>query len=153
MVNYKDYIFPSCLSESIVDMAIDFLKTRNLINLPPKDQFEGVGVYAIYYFGESGLYQQLGEKNHVSELENLTPIYVGKAVPQGWRTARNYDSNINALYRRLSEHSASISNANNLNLRDFKCRFIILTCGALGAKREVPGREIGDGRSAPSSLR
>ena len=127
MINYEDYVFPSCLSEGIVDMAIDFLKTRNLINLPSKAQFEGVGVYAIYYFGEGDLYQRLGEKNRVSELENLTPIYVGKAVPQGWRTARNYDANINALYRRLNEHSTSIGNANNLDLRDFKCRFIILT--------------------------
>jgi len=126
MVNYEEYVFPPCLSESIVNTAITFFKTRNLIDLPLKTQFEGVGVYAIYYFGENALYRRLGEKNRASKLENLTPIYAGKAVPQGWRAARNYDANINALYRRINEHSANISNADNLCLTDFKCRFIIL---------------------------
>lgn len=126
MINYEEYVFPSYLSEGIVDAAINFLKTRNLIDLPPGTQFLGVGVYAIYYFGESGLYQRLGEENRASEPEDLIPIYVGKAVPRGWRTARNYGQNASELYNRLNEHGRSIDNVNNLNLADFKCRFIIL---------------------------
>ena len=50
---------------------------------------------------------------------------MGKAVPRGWRQARLHDA-ANELYARLSDHANSINQADNLDIEDFRCRFIIL---------------------------
>jgi hypothetical protein len=44
--------------------------------------FLGSGVYALYYTGPSLLYAPLADANR---LAYDVPIYVGKAVPKGWR--------------------------------------------------------------------
>lgn len=82
----------------------------------------GTGVYALYYTGQSRLYTPLYEMNR---LEFSQPIYVGKAVPRGWRQGRLQEPT-NELYRRLCDHTNSIEQANNLDLSDFHCRFMIL---------------------------
>ena len=61
----------------------------------------------------------------MNRLEFSQPIYVGKAVPRGWRQGRLQEPT-NELYRRLCEHANSISQAGNLDLKDFHCRFMIL---------------------------
>jgi len=56
------------------------------------------------------------------------PIYVGKAVLPEWRQGRTTTKeNEPALYRRLKEHSRSISTANNLDLDDFYYRFMVFS--------------------------
>lgn len=66
-----------------------------------------------------------------AELNRLAydyPIYVGKAVPKGWRQARSSDSILSRsreLITRLREHSRSISLGAELSLDDFTCRFVI----------------------------
>lgn len=88
---------------------------------PPYDRFAGPGIYAIYYNGKSEIYQSIYDK------KKNTPIYVGKAVLPGWRQGRiKVDENNAALYRRLREHSYSISSAKNLSLDDFSCRFVVI---------------------------
>jgi len=62
-------------------------------------------------------------------MEFSLPIYVGKAVPQGWRQARNIENENTIsyeLFNRLREHSKSISQVMSLNVGDFHCRFMIL---------------------------
>jgi len=67
-----------------------------------------------------------------SKLSNLNqqdckyPIYVGKAVPPGWRTGRVGISETPDLYNRLREHSRSLQQAENLQNTEFQCRFMIL---------------------------
>ena len=57
----------------------------------------------------------------------LLPIYVGKAVPPGWRTARATNAaEASTLYGRLREHSRNIDQANNLDSSDFYTRFMVL---------------------------
>ncbi|MGE4130250.1 MAG: Eco29kI family restriction endonuclease [Bdellovibrionales bacterium] len=91
--------------------------------LPPSN-FEGAGIYAIYYVGDFTPYKALKEKNLK---ENYSaPIYVGKAVPAG---ARRGGLGLDAkpgkvLFNRLADHAASIEQAKNLKLRDFKCRYL-----------------------------
>ena len=51
--------------------------------LPPDEKFDGAGVYAIYYAGDSALYEPIAEKNQGEDPK--LPIYVGKAVPPGAR--------------------------------------------------------------------
>ena len=66
-----------------------------------------------------------------AELNRLAyshPIYVGKAVPKGWRQSRISDSaatQSKELHTRLKEHSRNISTGSDLSLQDFSCRFVI----------------------------
>ena len=56
------------------------------------------------------------------------PVYVGKAVPPGARKGalRQRSTSGHALANRLNQHAASINQANNLNLRDFSCRYLVV---------------------------
>lgn len=100
------------IGESIVKAMLDRPKEE----LPPK-QFIGAGVYAIYYEGKNLLYKNVS-------LER--PIYVGKAVPLGARKGNVGigEDQGQALYSRLRQHADSISAATNLDLCDFKCRYL-----------------------------
>lgn len=66
-----------------------------------------------------------------AELNRLSysyPIYVGKAVPKGWRQARVSDNQLDQskeLFNRLREHSRNIAAPQGLELQDFSCRFVI----------------------------
>jgi hypothetical protein len=82
-------------------------------------------VYALYYTGSNPLYKRYAELNRLSY---GYPIYVGKAVPKGWRQARSSDNALNQsreLIVRLREHGRSITLGAELSLEDFMCRFVI----------------------------
>jgi hypothetical protein len=50
---------------------------------------------------------------------------VGKAVPKGARKGGNLDAVAGrALFDRLAEHGESIRSASNLNIADFRCRYL-----------------------------
>lgn len=94
--------------------------------LPPETPFTGAGVYAIYYEGRFGLYEEAVKRNR--KAKHGWPIYVGKAVPAG---ARKGGYGLGAdpgqvLYKRLDEHASSIEQAENLDLSDFRCRFLVV---------------------------
>lgn len=120
------HIYNSVAFEEIIKDTIRFFNGTPVLNLPPDERFHGTGVYAIYYIGKNDLYRYISEKNR---FEFSLPIYIGKAVPKGWRQARTEDQNNKKTYElngRLKEHSRSISQVHNLNLQDIRCRFIIL---------------------------
>lgn len=111
----------SNLGESVADAAMN----SPVQHLPP-EPFIGAGVYMLYYVGDNPLYKRLAERNKGGKF--LNPIYVGKAVPAGARKggfALEVDHGT-ALLKRLTEHSESISAANNLELQDFYCRFLVV---------------------------
>lgn len=111
--------------ESAVCEAIDFLNSTPEHPLPPGTGFTGSGVYALYYQGNFPLYRFLAEENNRTCMQ---PIYVGKAVPSGWRTARrSILEEGRTLYQRLREHARSIQQVSNLSVEDFRVRFMILT--------------------------
>lgn len=83
----------------------------------------GGGVYALYYLGDYELYAPFSNLNKPAIQH---PIYVGKAVPPGWRTGRTSSSVTPDLYRRLREHARSLTQAANLDINEFQYRFIIL---------------------------
>ena len=116
------HVFQSEAFAEIIKDTIRFFNGTPVHKLPPPENFIGVGVYALYYIGKSPFYQHLYELNRLSFTQ---PIYVGKAVPRGWRQARLQESS-NELYARLCEHQHSISQAYNLSINDFHCRFMIL---------------------------
>lgn len=109
----------------LVKDAVRFFNGTPVQTLPPSESFLGTGVYAIYYIGDNTLYKKYSDLNRLSY---DFPIYVGKAVPSGWRQARVADSAQNQskeLYRRLREHSRSISAGSDLEVKHFMCRFVI----------------------------
>ena len=117
------HTFHSPRFESVVQEAIDFLRGTPLHSLPPSQSFIGVGVYVLYYLGDSQHYDHIATLNK----DNcVSPLYVGKAVPPGWRTARISDDRSRTLYRRLREHARSIERGKGVEVHHFRCRFIIL---------------------------
>jgi hypothetical protein len=93
--------------------------------LPPA-HFPGAGLYVLYYTGAFDGYRKIAEPNQKGKFRQ--PIYVGKAIPKGARKGlEGFDvPHGNDLSRRLSQHSASISAAKNLNLDDFRCRWLVV---------------------------
>lgn len=117
------HIFRSPQLRSIVDEAAEFFNQTPAQPLPPVERFNGGGVYALYYLGNYELYAELSNLNKQAYHH---PIYVGKAVPPGWRTGRIQSSVTPDLYRRLREHARSLQQADNLRDDEFQCRFVIL---------------------------
>lgn len=124
LLEYEKHVFRSQKFRSVVDEAIAFFLTTPPHRLPQREQFMGSGVYALYYVGNFGLYQPLAELNKKGPIQ---PIYVGKAVPPGWRTGRIRKSDTADLHGRLAEHAHSIQQTSNLDVAHFLCRFMILT--------------------------
>ena len=124
-VDPTQHIFRSPKFKSVVEEAVEFLTKTPVHFLPPATDFAGVGVYALYYLGSFDHYSHIARQN---QQDCRQPIYIGKAVPAGWRTARiAHTDQDKALYQRLQEHARSIASVENLEVHDFCCRFMILT--------------------------
>lgn len=109
----------------LVKDAVRFFNGTPVHTLPPPESFLGTGVYALYYIGKNQIYKRYAELNRLSY---QYPIYVGKAVPKGWRQGRVSDNSIKQsreLYSRLTEHSRSIALGSGLDGKEFMCRFVI----------------------------
>lgn len=104
------------LARSVVQGLLDGPSHR----LPPQEPFGGPGVYAIYYHGTFEGYSKLVKVRPVS------PIYVGKAVPSGARKGGHQAMSGRELYQRLTQHSKSIDQAENIQLEDFTCRYLVV---------------------------
>ena len=76
----------------------------------------GPGIYALFYSGSLPVYTPISGSER--------PIYVGKAVPPGSRKGEQVDVGSPALQRRIREHAKSISEAKNLAVADFSCRYL-----------------------------
>jgi hypothetical protein len=89
-------------------------------------KFTGVGIYALYYTGDFKPYAELAKRNKGDKF--AAPIYVGKAIPEGARKGGGVGAGNNgkALWKRLNEHATSIKQAENLDIADFHCRFLVV---------------------------
>lgn len=124
LLDRKLHVFESPKFQSVVNDAINFFSATPVYKLPPPQQFLGSGVYGLYYTGDQELYSNIARANSDTCTQ---PIYIGKAVPRGWRTGRNIGLQRQDLYKRLQEHARSIQQVINLHVEDFHCRFLILT--------------------------
>lgn len=99
-------------------------RARRLGDLP---SFKGAGIYAIYYSGEHPAYETIAAENQDRQWPHW-PIYVGKAIPEGARRGKIKVAakSTNALFTRLRQHRESVEAAQNLNIDDFSCRFLIV---------------------------
>lgn len=119
------HVYKNDAFSELVKDAVRFFNGTPVHTLPPPERFLGTGVYAIYYIGDNAIYQRYAELNRLSY---DYPIYVGKAVPKGWRQSRNSDSTANQsneLFNRLREHSRSITAGSDIKIDHFMCRFVI----------------------------
>lgn len=121
-----DYVPFNPLDKENLGLSVgDALLGSDIHELPPQEKFVGAGLYCIYYIGEFPLYSKISEANR----ESLkVPLYIGKAVPKG---ARKGDLGLGekpgtTLYDRLAHHSRSIKAAENLDIDDFRCRFLVV---------------------------
>lgn len=114
----------------LVKDAVRFFNGTPVHELPPAEKFTGTGVYALYYTGKHIFYAQYAKLNRLAYTH---PIYVGKAVPKGWRqfrTSDRSDNQLTELYSRLREHSRNIAVAEGIEVNEFSCRFVIFEEGA-----------------------
>jgi hypothetical protein len=89
-------------------------------------QFNGAGIYAIYYSGDFPAYAPIAQRNQDGDYS--LPIYVGKAIPPGGRRGGvGLGERPNtALFGRLAEHRQSIIDAENLDIAHFHCRYLLV---------------------------
>lgn len=121
--NLTNHVFHSSTFGQVINEVVEFIASTPVQPLPPSEIFTGAGIYLLYYTGEFTPYALIAEANK----SNFSmPIYAGKAVPSGWRQARVAGQASGTLYRRLNEHASSIRAAENLELADFRCRFVLL---------------------------
>ena len=120
------HVYVSPDFEEVIKDTIRFFNGTPVHPIPVPERFHGTGIYALYCIAKFGIYSKF---NFVNRTAFHMPIYVGKAVPKGWRQARqliSVDTQSYELNNRISEHSRSIDLAENLNRSDFFCRFMIL---------------------------
>ena len=112
-------------SEAFVELvkdAVRFFNGTPVHPLPLQERFLGTGVYALYYTGNNKIYRRYAELNR---LEYKYPVYVGKAVPRGWRQSRISDDITKPsaeLYSRIREHTR-----NSVSIRGILIRLPGLT--------------------------
>lgn len=120
-----EHVYRNDAFAELVKDAVRFFNGTPVLTLPPPVSFLGRGVYAIYYTGSNPLYARYADLNRTSY---GFPIYVGKAVPKGWRQSRTSDDAGNQsreLFSRLSQHHSNIKLAPSLKAGDFMSRFVI----------------------------
>jgi hypothetical protein len=124
-----EHIYKNSAFEELVKDAVRFFNGTPVHTLPPPERFHGVGVYALYYTGNFEIYSKYAELNR---LQYGHPIYIGKAVPRGWRQSRishTATSQTTELHSRLREHTRNIETGEGLSASDFSCRFVIFEGG------------------------
>ena len=120
----QEHIYRNDAFAELVKDGVRFFNGTPVLELPPVERFSGRGVYALYYIGKHKLYAKYGELNRLSY---GYPIYVGKAVPRGWRQARTSDlatDQSTELHQRLTQHSRSCSHKNLSTTLEYSGRWL-----------------------------
>ena len=91
-----EHVYRNDAFAELVKDAVRFFNGTPVLTLPPPVSFHGRGVYAIYYIGSNPLYVRYAELNRTAY---EFPIYVGKAVPKGWRQSRTSDDAENHIHQ------------------------------------------------------
>ena len=83
---------------------------------PSTEDAHGPGIYSLFYEGPHPAYKPIADMSQ--------PIYVGKAVSKGARKGTGAEAAPFALRDRLRLHRRSIELAANLEVADFRCRYL-----------------------------
>jgi hypothetical protein len=119
----SDAFDPLAVENVGVTLAVELLE-QSLSTMPPQTPFNGAGVYALYYCGKNKAY------NALCKLDGgrfKYPIYIGKAAGESAKQGFNpHGSGKTKLYDRIVQHAESIDEVKNLELDDFRCRYLVL---------------------------
>jgi hypothetical protein len=121
----RKHVYENDALVELVKDAVRFFNGTPVHRLPTPESFTGAGVYALYYTGQNPLYAKYAQLNRLSY---SYPIYVGKAVPRGWRQSRASNTpraQSTELHSRLREHFRNIETGAGIEAPDFSCRFAI----------------------------
>ncbi|MFC7478466.1 Eco29kI family restriction endonuclease [Dankookia sp. GCM10030260] len=104
-------------------LAVELLE-QPLSKMPPDTPFVGAGVYALYYYGNHAAYSALCQ---LDGGKFKYPIYIGKAAGESAKQGFSPNgSGERKLHGRIVEHARSIDAVENLNLDEFRCRYLVL---------------------------
>lgn len=109
--------------ENLAESIVHALHLQEPVPLALVPEFDGAGVYALYYHGKFPAYKALAVVNTEKLIE---PIYIGKASPSGARKGIELATQRTALTKRLKDHRKSIEAAINLNIEDFSARWLVM---------------------------
>jgi len=109
--------------ENLAESIVHALHLQEPVPLALVPEFDGAGVYALYYHGKFPAYKVLADINAEKLIE---PIYIGKASPSGARKGIELATQTTALTKRLKDHKKSIEAATNLEIEDFSARWLVM---------------------------
>ena len=109
--------------ENLAESIVHALHLQEPVPLSLVPEFDGAGVYALYYHGKFPAYKAL---TAVNAEELIEPIYIGKASPSGARKGIELATQTTALTKRLRDHRKSIEAAINLDIEDFSARWLVM---------------------------
>lgn len=109
--------------ENLAESIVHALHLQEPVPLALVPEFDGAGVYALYYHGKFPAYKVLADINAEKLIE---PIYTGKASPSGARKGIELATQTTALTKRLKDHKKSIEAATNLEIEDFSARWLVM---------------------------
>lgn len=124
--NRVAHVYTSPNFAGVIQDTIRFFNTTPVYSIPPLERFHGTGVYALYCLAKTELYSGYYP---INKIVCSIPIYVGKAVPKGWRQARAIPNDNVAnfeLYNRLRQHAHNLESVDGIDPDEFRCRFMIL---------------------------
>lgn len=106
-----------------VTLAVELLE-QPTVDFPPREKFNGPGVYALYYTGDHPAYAPLVE---MDQGRCVYPVYVGQAARQNAKQGFNPRPSHGAeLFNRIDKHYKSVSAAENIDASDFRVRYLAL---------------------------
>lgn len=119
-IEHPSFVFdpsnPRTVGELIAKTLL--IQPRLPLSEVASNKFHGSGVYAIYYTGDFEAYQPASRTE--------TPLYIGKVDPRS-HDADSVESQGTKLFDRLKgDHAKSIRLAENLELDDFQCRYLVV---------------------------
>ena len=116
-VHYPDNVFDPSDPRTVGRLIAQALLEEKKLPLSGLQKFYGSGVYAIYYHGNFDAYRPASSTE--------TPLYVGKVDPKSPEAESPVEQGTK-LWGRLNEHKKSIEAANNLDIDDFWCRYLVV---------------------------
>jgi hypothetical protein len=123
---------PIAIPNIALNLALEVLE-QPLHPLPPVDKPVGAGVYLLYYRGYFEPYLPFQEPKN-----EKIPIYVGKADRKGMRKGFKFDPpQAHEMSSRLGHHIKSIEKSENLEVRDFYCRYLSVEDSFIGLAESI----------------
>lgn len=101
------------------------LGDQPVVAMASLQEFDGAGIYALYYDGDFPAYRVLADQNR--QTPGSWAIYIGKAEAENARKGDPKQANLpvgKKLYYRIKTHQRSIESATNLDVLDFQVRVL-----------------------------